>query len=125
MRHLVESFSVGALRRGQGIEQFLGAAGTPSTPGVRWVGIEPTKRGYVVTLHVVEDVGHEQFCDLLEFPPLDPDDEFGLELTVCDDELVAMAQAEAQTGARRDRWVNAGVAGDEYLDFVRAGRATP
>ncbi|MFB7372344.1 hypothetical protein ACFC0D_21150 [Streptomyces sp. NPDC056222] len=125
MRHLVESFAVGALRRGRGIEQFLGAVGTPSTPAVRWVGIEPTKRGYVVTLHVVEDVGNEQFCDLLEFPPLDPDNEFGVELTVSADELAAMAEAEAQAGARRDRWVNAGVAGDEYLDFVRAGSATP
>ncbi|MFD7441578.1 hypothetical protein [Streptomyces sp. NPDC059909] len=124
MRYLVEQFAVGALRRGQGIEQFLGAAETSAAHGVRWVGIEPTKRGYVVTLHVVEDVGHEQFCDLLEFPPLDPDDEFGFELAVTDDELAAMAEAESKTGALRDRWVNAGLAGDEYLDFVRAGRPT-
>ncbi|MFC7512807.1 hypothetical protein ACFQV4_31795 [Streptomyces thermocarboxydus] len=35
-----------------------------------------------MTLHAVEDVGGGHFCDLLEFPPLDPDDEFGEELGV-------------------------------------------
>jgi hypothetical protein len=124
MRYLVETFALGALRRGQGIEQFLGAVDAAARPGIRWVSIEPTKRGYMVTLHVVEDVGGEHFCDLLEFPPLDPDDEFGLELAFTEDEVGAMAEAEARTGAVRDRWVNAGIAGDEYLDYVRAGRPT-
>ncbi|WP_411107852.1 hypothetical protein [Streptomyces sp. c-19] len=122
MRHLVETFAVGALRRGQGIEQFIGAVQGAETPAVRWVGIESTKRGYEVTLHVVEDVGSETFCDLLEFPPLDPDDEFGRTLAVTDDAAGAMAEAERRTGAVRHRWVNAGMAGDEYLDHLRAGR---
>ncbi|MFF4901107.1 hypothetical protein [Streptomyces sp. NPDC001068] len=122
MRYLVERFAVGALRRGQGIEQFLGAVREAETPAVRWVGIESTERGYEVTLHVVEDVGSEAFCDLLEFPPLDPDDEFGRTLAVTDDAAVAMAEAERRTGAVRHCWVNAGMAGDEYLEHLRAGR---
>jgi hypothetical protein len=122
MRYLVESFAVGALKRGQGIEQFLGHAASENLAAVRWVSIEPTTRGFVVTLHAVEDVGGEHFCDLLEFPPLDPDDEFGQELGVAQDPLAAMALAEDQAGAGHDRWVNAGVAGAEYLDYVRAGR---
>jgi hypothetical protein len=122
VRHLVEPFAVGALRRGQSIEQFLGPAGTPQIPAIRWVSIEPSKLGYVVTLHVVRDVGGEGFYDLIEFPPLDPDDEFGQELVIADDPLTAMTTAEVQVGAVRDRWVNVGLAGDEYRDYVRAGR---
>ncbi|MGA4985958.1 hypothetical protein ACPB9I_28415 [Streptomyces cellulosae] len=61
MRHLVESFAVGALRRGQAIEQFLGRAATETPAGVRWVSVEPTERGFVVTLHAVEDVGGGHF----------------------------------------------------------------
>ncbi|MFE6156150.1 hypothetical protein [Streptomyces sp. NPDC057889] len=124
MRYLVETFAVGALRRGQGIEQFLGAVQGAESPAIRWVGIESTKRGYEVTLHVVEDVGSETFCDLLEFPPLDPDDVFGQTLAVTDDAAVAMAEAERRTGAVRQCWVNVGMAGDEYLDYLRAGRPT-
>ncbi|GHF05763.1 hypothetical protein E5082_13520 [Streptomyces griseoluteus] len=81
------------------------------------------KRGYEVTLHVVEDAGSETFCDLLEFPPLDPDHEFGRTLAVADDAAVAMAEAECRTGAARHRWVNAGMAGDEYLDYLRERRS--
>ncbi|GGZ24289.1 hypothetical protein GCM10010365_50680 [Streptomyces poonensis] len=44
----------------------------------------------MVTLHVQEDVGDEKFCDLLEFPPLDPDDEFGQDLVITDDEHIAL-----------------------------------
>ncbi|MFE5005155.1 hypothetical protein ACFRJ3_11045 [Streptomyces sp. NPDC056696] len=124
MRYLVEQFAIGALRRGQGIEQFLGAVDTPAGRGIQWVDIEPTQRGYVVTLHAQEDVGSEQFCDLLEFPPLDPDDEFGRNLSVTNNELAALKTAETQTGARRDRWLNAGMAGDDYRDYIRAGRRT-
>ncbi|GGN77710.1 hypothetical protein GCM10011579_060200 [Streptomyces albiflavescens] len=94
MRYLVESFAVGALKRGQGIEQFLGRSATENLAGVWWVSIEPTKRGFVVTLHAVEDVGGEHFCDLLEFPPLDPDYEFGQELGAVQEPLAAMALAE-------------------------------
>ncbi|MFF0793900.1 hypothetical protein [Streptomyces spiralis] len=39
MRYLVETFAVGALGRGQGIEQFLGAVQGAETPAIRWVGI--------------------------------------------------------------------------------------
>ena len=122
MRYLVESFALGALRRGRGIEQFLGAAGTSDQPVIRWVSIEPTRRVFVVTLYTVLDVGGEHFCDLLEFSPLDPDEEFGQEVEITDDPLAAMVCAETQTGARRDRWVNAGIAGHEYYDYVRSGR---
>lgn len=83
------------------------------------------KTGYEIHLHSVEDIGDESFCDLGEFPPLDPDDEraeFGLLITTADDPLTALNAAERHTGAVRGRWVNAAMSGDEYRDFVLAGR---
>jgi hypothetical protein len=65
--------------------------------------------------------------DLVEFPPLDPDDEeeeCGRPIASADDALDALTGAESATGAVRGRWVNESVAQDEYGDFVRAGRPT-
>jgi hypothetical protein len=124
VRYLTEVFAVGALRRGRSIEQFLGAASGSEKPGIRWIEIAPTATGFRVVLHVVEDVGGEHFCDLVEFPPLDPGPEeiFGLEIAAADDAAEAMMIAGTRTWADPDRWVNQGMAGDEYRDFVRAGR---
>ncbi|GII59829.1 hypothetical protein Pth03_82180 [Planotetraspora thailandica] len=86
--------------------------------------VVPVSAGYRVVLHTAEDVGGEHFRDLVEFPPLSQGDEedFGLEIATTVEALDALAMAEEHTGAVRDRWVNQGLAQDEYLDFVRAGR---
>jgi hypothetical protein len=124
VRYLIESFALGALRRGRSIEQFLGAVRESATPGVRWVEVVPVSAGYRVILYTVEDVGGEHFCDLGEFPPLSPGDEeyFGEEVATTVEAPDALAMAEERTGAVQGRWVNHGIAQDEYLDFVRAGR---
>ncbi|MEW2129099.1 hypothetical protein [Streptomyces sp. NPDC005435] len=125
MRYLTESFLLGALRRGRGVEQFLGPCGPVERPGVRHVEVRPKKASYDVVLHTVEDAGHEGFMELVEFPPLDPDDEaneFGRLLGTTEDPSAALALAEQHTGAERDRWVNASLADAEYGDFVCAGR---
>lgn len=70
------------------------------------------KTRYEVFLHTLEDVGHETFFDLVEFPPLDTDDEeeeFGRLVATRDGPLAALTAAEDVTGAVRGRWVNAGV----------------
>ncbi|MEV7547892.1 hypothetical protein [Streptomyces sp. NPDC089915] len=125
MRYLVESFILGALRRGRSVEQFLGPCGSAERPGVRYVEVRATKTSYEVFLHTVEDVGGEGLFDLGEFPPFDPDDEaceFGRLLGMAEDPLTALIVAEQRAGAERGRWVNEGVVQDEYGDFVRAGR---
>ncbi|MER7182748.1 hypothetical protein ABT404_25290 [Streptomyces hyaluromycini] len=123
MRYLAESFALGALRRGRPVEQFLGPAGSPEHPGIHYVEVRPAKTHYEIFLYTLEDVGHEGFADLVEFPPLDAnDEEFGRLVATRDDPLVALAAAEDVTGAVRGRWVNAGVVQDEYRDYVMAGR---
>lgn len=124
MRYLGEAYAIATLRRGRTIEQFLGQAGDAETPGIKWVEIVPGRDGYEVTLHTRQDTGGEHFCDLLEFPPLVETDEedFGQRLTVASKASEALEAARAKAGATVDRWVNQGMAAEEYLDYVRAGR---
>jgi hypothetical protein len=126
VRYPTESFALGALRRGQPVEQFLGPAGSPERPGIRYIEVRPVKICYKIYLHTLEDVGHETFVDVVEFPPLyanDEEEEFGRLVATRDDPLVALAAAEDVTGARRERWVNAGVVQDEYRRACAMGRA--
>ncbi|MEU8001100.1 hypothetical protein AB0B66_08075 [Catellatospora sp. NPDC049111] len=62
-------------------------------------------------------------CDLLEFPPLDPEaDDAGEVLAEVDGAVEALAPAERATDAVRERWANFGVAAEDYFDYVRSGR---
>ncbi|MFI1154714.1 hypothetical protein [Streptomyces sp. NPDC020817] len=125
MRYLVESFAVGTLTRGRSVEQLLGPAGDAHASGVRWVEVVPTCSRFKVVLHTSADIGCDDFYDLVEFPPLDPeseDDEFGLEIAMATAAYDALALAEHRTGVVRGRWVNQEMAQDEYRDFVLAGR---
>lgn len=124
MRYLSESFAVGALCRSASIEQFLGPAFHGERRGIRWVAIEPQRNGlYAVVFYLSRDVGGEHFGDLLEFPPLDPEaDDAGEVLAQVDDTAEALALAERATNAVRERWVNFGVAAEDYFDYVWSGR---
>ncbi|MEW2518767.1 hypothetical protein [Actinacidiphila alni] len=126
VRHLTEALAVATLRRGSTIEQFLGGTGAPEKPAIRWTEIVPRAEGCAVVVHDVEDIGGENFCDLVAFPAVENDDgeeSFGRVIGVADDGPSALALAEERLGAHRSRWVNQGVAGDEYRDYVRAARA--
>jgi hypothetical protein len=123
MRYLADSFALGALRRGKAIAQFLGSSRAEDRRMlISWVEVHPVDDGFAVVLHVAEDVGGEHFADLWEFPPADPDDEFGRQIGQADDAGAAMPLAEELTSAVRGRWVNLGVVQDEYLDHVRRER---
>jgi hypothetical protein len=125
IRYLTLHFAVGALRRGNGIEQFLGGVDVAGVAAIRWVAISPTGEGYLVSVHTAEDLDG-QHADLAEFPSVDPADEEyvgqGRALGHMLDEREALQLAEQMTGAASDRWVNFGVAGEEYLDYVRGRR---
>jgi hypothetical protein len=41
MRHLIPSFALAALRRGQQIEQFLGRVERDGQQGLRWIALSP------------------------------------------------------------------------------------
>ena len=128
MRYLTRQFAIGALRRGNGIEQFLGDSEVDGEPAIRWVAISPTGRQYRISLHTVQDPDDDQVGDLPNLISLDPVGEGyvgeGRELGVSEDEAEALSLAEHLTDASPDRWVNHAVAGEEYMDHVRSRRAS-
>jgi hypothetical protein len=124
VRYLTERFAVGALRRGLPIEQFLGPVMVEERRGVRWVTLDPVVVGIAVTEHAAEEVDREGFADLDNFPPLylEEDRAWGWVVATAPDAESALQIAHELTGAVDDRWVNLGLAGQDYLDFVKAGR---
>ncbi|MFI0451478.1 hypothetical protein [Actinomadura sp. 6N118] len=126
MRHLTPAFAIGALRRGKPIEQFLGGFQQEGRPALRWSTISPTKSSLTVSLHEVEDVGPDALggtYDISEYPPLDEEEYLGegRDIGICESPEQALDLAERELRARKDRWVNFGVLGDEYADY-RAAR---
>ncbi|MEU1249656.1 hypothetical protein [Micromonospora arida] len=124
MRYLSRSFLLGALHRKKEVEQFLGPVVIAGVAGIRWVSIWPWQEGYNVSIHDVQDLDDDNRRDLTVFPSLDPDGEDypGPDRVIghVEDPAQALELAERATGASPDRWVNRGVAGEDYADFVRA-----
>ncbi|MER7588927.1 hypothetical protein ABTW72_15475 [Micromonospora sp. NPDC127501] len=127
MRYLTRPFILGALGRRKGVEQFVGAITLAGVRGIRLVAVWPWQDGYNVSVHDLQDLDDEHCRDLLVFPPLDPEDEddtgYGHVIDHVQDPAEALELAERDTGASPDRWVNHGVAGEDYADFVVARRA--
>ncbi|MHC5905677.1 hypothetical protein ACVNF4_17505 [Streptomyces sp. S6] len=121
MRHLTPAFTLGALRRGKQVEQFLGGIERDGRRGLRWVTVSPGREGVMVCLSEVEDVGDDTFRDVTEFPPLDLEDEvWGKEIGTVANPEEALRLAERELGADPARWVNQGFVCDEYHDFQAA-----
>ncbi|BCY08974.1 hypothetical protein [Actinoplanes sp. L3-i22] len=127
MRYLTRQFAIGALRRGHGIEQFLGGVEIGGGGAIRWVEISPMNRQYRISLHTVQDPDDDRVGDLPNLISLDPVDEAyvgeGRELARSEDAEEAMALAERLADADAQRWVNHAVAGEEYMDYVRSRRS--
>ena len=125
VRHLTRAFAVGALRRGKEIEQFLGGfdhGDQHIIHIIRWVALSPRKDQITLYLSEVVDVGTDNFWDVSEFPPLDPDEEtWGKIIGTASSPDEALDLAEHRLGATPDRWVNQGVVCSEYGDH-RAAR---
>ncbi|MFJ8580537.1 hypothetical protein [Micromonospora sp. NPDC093277] len=129
MRHLRRLFVLAALGRKKEVEQFVGPITLAGVRGIGWVSVWPWQDGYNVSVHDVQDLDDEQYGDLSVFPPLDPEDEdedetgYGRVIGHVQDPTEALELAERSTGASPDLWVNHGVAGEDYADYVLARRA--
>ncbi|MFC9245462.1 hypothetical protein ACFT7S_15985 [Streptomyces sp. NPDC057136] len=91
--------------------------------GICWVEIRPRHGACEVYLHSA--LACEPLTgDLDALPPLfdSEEEDFGLLLATTTDPLAALDAAETSTGSVRERWVNQSMAGDEYRDYVLAGR---
>ena len=121
MRHLDPRSVASVLKRGRSVENFIGQVPGVHVPSVRYIELRPADGRVELWVHDLDDCGDADFTDLVEFPLLDPDSADEPSATFSDAD-VAIAHAEAQFGAARDRWTNVTMCHDDYADFVRAGR---
>ncbi|MFC9501063.1 hypothetical protein [Streptomyces sp. NPDC056982] len=123
MRYLAEPFILSALKQGRAVEQFLGPARGSDQRGVSYVEIRPVQTTYEVYLHSVLDT-EPQTYDLGSLPALfdSHEEDFGLLVATTIDPAAALDAATDRTGALPERWMNQSMAGDEYRDYVSAGR---
>jgi len=119
MRHVLPTFHASAFRRGQSLEQFMGGGFDGEDQTVRWLELRPTDEGVEVWEFEVVDVGDIEFTDVSEFASIDLE---APPVAILPSAPEALEFAHRQLGASPERWVNSGVVGDEYRDYVLAGR---
>ncbi|MFB4302621.1 hypothetical protein [Actinomadura sp. NTSP31] len=129
MRYLPMSLTLGALRRGCGIEQLLGGFEEDGRRGVRHAAISPTSSGLCyVTCTAVEDTVELDRHEGLLYPsddafyPEDANREGARPVGTAPTPERAIELAERELGADPRLWVNLGMLGYEYRDFVERGR---
>ncbi|WP_232667056.1 hypothetical protein [Pseudonocardia sp. TRM90224] len=137
MRHLALPFAIGALRRGREIEQFLGPVDGAGERGIRWVSIGSGAAGFTVSLFERADLDGSTLRDLPVLPSLseqhtessderrDAAELDGRAVGTASSAEGALALAERALGTHPERWVNSGVVGNEYDDYLQAGRRWP
>jgi hypothetical protein len=116
-RHLTQEQASAALRRGKGVEQYLGT-GDEGRSTLRWVTVSQRDEQFAVLLHHVFDESDGEFFDIAELSPVD-DEEYIGEGTVLGSYTApedALAAASELAKAERNRWVIEGMVGDEYAD---------
>ena len=126
MRHLTRSFAEGTLRRGCEVEQLVEAFEEDSRRGLRWASISPATRfhGFIVGLHIVEDLDDTYRLTVDEHPSFHETDEkdFGQTIGETESAEEAIDLANRELGADPARWVDQGVLQDEYNDYLKQGR---
>lgn len=117
MRYISPSLHESILHRGKSLEQFLGAGPCCSEPQISWIELRPVLQGIEVWHFIVPDSGSLQFADIYDWGN-DDTEPVAILRYACD----ALALAHSTLGANPEYWVNTMMAGDEYLDYVAAGR---
>lgn len=123
-RYLTSSEAEAAMNRGKSVECFLGSCERDSKPGIKWVSARAGGNGVRVSVYETADLGNEEFIDVYEFGPLNPD----LEFEDPDETLNFSSFAEFLSGIENkfsgstSRLVNEFIIQDEYADYIARGR---
>jgi hypothetical protein len=118
MRHVLPTFQASTLGRGKELEQFMGGRGDNPDRTIRWIELRPKNGGVEVWDFEVPDLGDIDFTDVYEFGA----DDIEAPVATLPNPIDALDFAHRKLGASPDRWVNVTVVGDEYRDYVLAGR---
>jgi hypothetical protein len=117
-RHLSEIQTHTRLSLGKSIGQFLSRQDEDDYAVIKWLTIDQgDEKAYSIYYSEVIDEGPENYLDLVELTPVDPDnspvvDEF-------DTIEEALAFAATAYGALPDKYVAESMVNDEYADYLR------
>jgi hypothetical protein len=117
-RHLSEIQTHTRLSLGKSIGQFLSRQDEDDYAVIKWLTIDQgDEKAYSIYYSEVIDEGPENYLDLVELTPADPDnspvvDEF-------DTIEEALAFATTAYGALPDKYVAESMVNDEYADYLR------
>ncbi len=117
-RHLAPDFLEPTLNRGKAIECFLGAGDDfEGEPTIRWIGLHREGAGFVVRLYEAVDPRDPESLDIhaFQFTAEEPDEPITEERR---ETLEAALELVGQWGGDPGRFVNEGMAGDEYGDYL-------
>jgi|SRR5678810_393629 len=120
MRYVAPTFLDSTLRRGKSLEQFLGGVVLNGENSIRWLELRPVEESIQVWEFVAPDLGDQENLDFYEFLG----SEEGTLAATLSSSSEALAYAHEHLSATSLRWLNQGVAQDEYRDFIVAGRPT-
>lgn len=117
-RHLDQAFFSEVLHRGKAIECFLGA-GEPydEEPTIRWVGIRKEDDHFVACLYEAVDPCDPEWLDVYAFQSTAEEPDEPIMEERYDDLESAIARTRVW-GADPGRFVNEGMVGAEYGDYL-------
>jgi hypothetical protein len=124
-RYLTRSEAVSALGRGKSVDALLGPCSREGNHGIRWVQVRARSAKFELHLFESADSKSEEFTDVYEFAPLDPDLDGGDA-----DEVQLFSNFDECLAALDGRWpgassklVNEFVIQDEYAEYLRSSPA--
>ncbi|TFF35043.1 hypothetical protein [Mucilaginibacter psychrotolerans] len=117
MRYLTSEQLSANLSLGKSVEQWLAPKEEDTYVVLRWLRIDKEKDLTYTTCYIeCFDEGDEQFADIYEFSPIDPDEPEVLNNFASADEAILFVKDAY--AASLDKFVNAGLIQDEYRNFI-------
>ena len=120
-RYLTVLEATQALSRGGIVEVFLGECFRDEIPGICWIQISAFESGFKLYVFESADNGSEDFTDVYEFGPLNPDLE-----QEDPDEVHTFSEFDDCIALLEQRWpgssarmVNEFLVQEEYADYIR------
>ena len=116
-RYLTQSEVSSAIQRGKQVEAFLGSGEIGSGPTIRYLTVRGTTERLTAELWEVEDPRNPEFLDVYSMYPPNGDDAPNQIFSFASVEE-ALSELGRHFPGVADRFVNQGVIGDEYAEYL-------
>ena len=116
-RYLTRSEVESAVRRGKQVDAFLGAGPGANPPTIRYIAVRDRSQRIYAELWEVEDLADPDFLDVYSLYPPHGDDA-PEQIFVFESVAEALTELDKRFPGVSSRFVNEGVIGDEYADYL-------